>query len=424
MQTARGVLELRTYFGNALLDVQHVTKPRDIVLGEGNGADIFACADGLPEDNVSLLVRGEEGYSLRLLDGLEGAVSSGGRVRALKLLKKEDAVPLHDESKVVVKWAGVSVAMRFVAPPDKIEGRAFDFDLRFLNVLACVFLTMTTAIFSLQLYPYDADAIEELMLNPTVVAKLSEPPKPPEQQKAAEKMLERLQEKGGAKAPAAAGVAKPGPGKPTLRPGPPALADLPIFRALRKGGMAQVLGENGGIGGEVAQALDGLRNDRVAERDGLAVKGDPKSDGPGETLGLPNGDPQTKRAQDYGVDRCTGPHCKKKEYDVVIDDKGATQTGALAPELIRAVMHENRNAFRYCYERVLQVHKELEGVVKLQFVIGPFGQVLSVAVKDTTLKSKDVEQCLQSKVHALTFPKPLGGGVVIVNYPFVFKAPN
>jgi hypothetical protein len=36
--------------------------------------------------------------------------------------------------------------------------------------------------------------------------------------------------------------------------------------------------------------------------------------------------------------------------------------------------------------------------------------------------STDVQSCLLTKLRALQFPKPRGGGVVIVTYPFVFKS--
>jgi hypothetical protein len=32
-----------------------------------------------------------------------------------------------------------------------------------------------------------------------------------------------------------------------------------------------------------------------------------------------------------------------------------------------------------------------------------------------------VEQCLSRKIRSWSFPKPKGGGHVIVNYPFVFR---
>jgi hypothetical protein len=35
---------------------------------------------------------------------------------------------------------------------------------------------------------------------------------------------------------------------------------------------------------------------------------------------------------------------------------------------------------------------------------------------------RDVEGCLTDRIRRWIFPEPKGGGIVIVKYPFVFKA--
>ena len=56
----------------------------------------------------------------------------------------------------------------------------------------------------------------------------------------------------------------------------------------------------------------------------------------------------------------------------------------------------------------------------LQVVGAPLVQ--AATVKDATLQNADVQACLTTKVRGLVFPKPRGGGVVVVNYPFAFRA--
>jgi TonB family protein len=77
---------------------------------------------------------------------------------------------------------------------------------------------------------------------------------------------------------------------------------------------------------------------------------------------------------------------------------------------------------RYCYEVELQRNQNLEGRVMMTWVIGATGAVAKVVVKETTLNNAGVEECLRSKIMTWKFPPPAGGGVVEVNYPFVFKA--
>jgi hypothetical protein len=43
-------------------------------------------------------------------------------------------------------------------------------------------------------------------------------------------------------------------------------------------------------------------------------------------------------------------------------------------------------------------------------------------VDSSTLKSPSVEDCVVRRMQSWVFPKPKGGGMVIVNYPFVFTS--
>jgi hypothetical protein len=60
------------------------------------------------------------------------------------------------------------------------------------------------------------------------------------------------------------------------------------------------------------------------------------------------------------------------------------------------------------------------GKIVTKFTIAGDGSVGSSSVKASTMGSAAVEQCVASKFLKMTFPKPKGGGVVVVSYPFVF----
>ena len=55
------------------------------------------------------------------------------------------------------------------------------------------------------------------------------------------------------------------------------------------------------------------------------------------------------------------------------------------------------------------------------FTIAANGMVQSASVTETTLKNSEVERCITAKIRTWKFPKPKGGGIVIVKYPFIFK---
>ncbi len=103
-------------------------------------------------------------------------------------------------------------------------------------------------------------------------------------------------------------------------------------------------------------------------------------------------------------------------------EQSRSEQGRLDPKLIKNVIQENREGIRGCYERELQKHHTLSGTIKTHFIIGVNGSVTLATVKESTLHNRAVEDCIAHELEKMTFPKPAGGGVVIVNYPFMFQA--
>jgi TonB family protein len=60
--------------------------------------------------------------------------------------------------------------------------------------------------------------------------------------------------------------------------------------------------------------------------------------------------------------------------------------------------------------------------VSVSFTIDPTGAVGDASVFQSTMGNADVEQCLLTRIRRWKFPEPKGGGVCIINYPWVFKA--
>ena len=95
--------------------------------------------------------------------------------------------------------------------------------------------------------------------------------------------------------------------------------------------------------------------------------------------------------------------------------------GSLDKEIIRRVVREHMAQIRYCYEKELNRTPGLKGKVVQKWVISASGSVQSATVAQTTMKNRAVESCMSRKIRSWKFPKPKGGGIVIVNYPFIFK---
>ncbi|MBX7117206.1 MAG: AgmX/PglI C-terminal domain-containing protein [Myxococcaceae bacterium] len=96
--------------------------------------------------------------------------------------------------------------------------------------------------------------------------------------------------------------------------------------------------------------------------------------------------------------------------------------GGLDKGAIRSVIKAGVPSIRQCYETsLLQQSKLGEGKVELKLVISASGRVSKAVVNTSTLADPPTEQCMVSVASTWEFPKPKGGGVVIVKYPFVFK---
>jgi len=108
----------------------------------------------------------------------------------------------------------------------------------------------------------------------------------------------------------------------------------------------------------------------------------------------------------------------------VVGPDGGTQAspgprGSLDKEIIRRVIRRHINEVRWCYESELSKDPLLGGRVTVRFTIAASGQISASALESSTMGNARVESCVVQAVRRWEFPKPLGGGVVNVSYPFV-----
>ncbi len=97
-----------------------------------------------------------------------------------------------------------------------------------------------------------------------------------------------------------------------------------------------------------------------------------------------------------------------------------TVTGYLDKEVIRGVIRSHIPEVKDCYERELNKVPDLFGEVWVEFTIAASGEVFDANVLEkSTTRHAPVEACTAAAVRRWRFPKPVGGGVVIVTYPFV-----
>lgn len=108
--------------------------------------------------------------------------------------------------------------------------------------------------------------------------------------------------------------------------------------------------------------------------------------------------------------------------------------GALDKSLIDAVIKRNMAQIRYCYQCELTKNPTLGGKITVKVVIAKDGTVSSAVIKTGTGENgqaftswnnseagQKIGEAICERFLKFQFPQPKGGGIVIVNYPFIFS---
>lgn len=102
-------------------------------------------------------------------------------------------------------------------------------------------------------------------------------------------------------------------------------------------------------------------------------------------------------------------------------DFGMDGSGRLDKRIVKQYIRKQIASIRWCYQRAFQKNQELEGKMTVQFIISANGKVISSKVLTSNLGDAELDNCVAGKVLNWKFPAPEGGGIVKVNYPFVFR---
>jgi len=199
-----------------------------------------------------------------------------------------------------------------------------------------------------------------------------------------------------------------------------------IFGGKGPNGMATLFGTNG-LGGALQAALGGIKGTTVGDAGGvlgMGLKGSGGGGGgTGNTLGI--GSVGTKGVAggqgSYGTGVTLGG---KKSADIQIAASDPEISGSIDRELIRRVVRSHIDQLRYCYEVQLTKNPKLSGKVAVKWVVTEQGTVSSSVVAQTTTGNNELDTCVAGRVLTWVFPKPKGGGVAVVTYPFIFKEPG
>lgn len=193
--------------------------------------------------------------------------------------------------------------------------------------------------------------------------------------------------------------------------------------------LASLFGRDTALGTDAENVLGGLLGNQIGEAYGVGGLGlvgtGSGGGGTGEgTIGLGNLGTIGKGGgggDGSGYGRGAGGlRGRKARAPDVIPGQAAVR-GSLDKEIIRRIIRRHINEVKYCYEQELVKKPDLQGRIAVQFTIAATGQVVASVMQQSSVGSPRVENCVVQAVRRWEFPKPLGGGIVIVTYPFVFN---
>jgi pSer/pThr/pTyr-binding forkhead associated (FHA) protein/outer membrane biosynthesis protein TonB len=451
------VLEMRIYWGEVLLAMHHYIKPKRITIGENRKTNFFISSEGLPVEEFPIIRYQDDEYTLAFCQGMDGEVEIEGNLQSLAALRGS-SVARKDEiegtynlklpmtARALLHWGGATIALRFVPPTTPVKTTfSQNIDIQYVNMLLVSIFFHLAGITTLVVYPHDADALRvDLFDEPDRFAQLVL--EAPQENKSTADLLEKLKknveekkveiEKKVEKKVEEVKLTKvnvpqnvPKPQKTQEQRKQEVAAKFQkLFSGTGAsgGGAGSLLG--GGGGGSLAGTLSNVIGTAGAGSAGAGIAGlGIRGTGPmtGGGIGTSRGIAgigTSGRLGGGGMAYGSGVGLGAKKDSSMISLSTPVVMGALPPEVIKKVIDENKNQIRYCYESELQRNQNLEGRVMMTWVIAATGAVAKTSVKESTLKNDNVERCIGAKIRGWRFPPPAGGGIVEVNYPFVFRA--
>jgi len=442
-------LELRFRWGDQIL-AEQLLGPKhkgEFKIGSAAGVD-FTVGDqrlGAPSF-VLVSADGAGGFTLRITGQMTGELERKGRIVTLLqaiesgiATREDDAynIALEPDDIVLVDVGGVVVDLCFQPVPPKVLVPLTErLDWTALNIFLLVFFFAGLLVVAAVTRAASGEEFtDELSGNTAVLTKLLV--KPPEMQKNPFiEQLNKAKEKGEApaafqgtegqmgkkNAPNRDAKASPKAIDPNSKDQARLIAQR-IFGGKGNAGIATLFGR-AGLGGSLQAAMGHMTGSTVGDAGGvlgMGLKGSGGGGGgTGNTIGI--GAVGTRGVAGgegkYGTGIGMG---KKTSADISITQSDPEVQGSMDPELIRRVVRSHHDQLKYCYDNALTRNPKLTGKVSIRWIITEAGTVASSNVVSSTTNTPDLDRCIAGRVLTWIFPKPKGGGVAVVTYPFVFK---
>ena len=434
-------VEVTLSWGHDIVGVKRLRDVPKVVIGSSDTADFFVPLESVASSSNFDVLRSSQGggWHVRFTQKMNGTVARGANEVPLSQaggVPDSDAmsIPLTDDTRVTLNIGQFSLQIRPV-PRSRFIPLAPIFDLLWANTALVSMFLMATMASVVVLLPIGVDNLDDdLLTNPSKFQTLILKPPPKDNallkklagSKSSEAKAKNKEGKAGdkklAKTEQGKAAAKKIPDKPTDAQVVANKMDQ-LFGG-KKGGLAAIFGETQG-GDALTAALGGIDGAKVAGAgDGsLGVKGGgPGGGGTGtNTFGVGKVGTRGKGSGESGYGAGEGGLGTKGDHEVTMTQGSPMVMGSLDKEIIRRIVQEHASQIRYCYEHELTRTPGIFGKIMMKWVISGEGKVNQSQVAESQMKNSNVEQCIARKIQGWVFPKPKGGGIVVVSYPFVFK---
>jgi len=431
-------IEVTLRWGGTVTDVKRFKNKPTFSIGKEKTDDLFVPLDG---GSMNLVTSQQgQGWKVRFREGMSGNVSRGDASAPLAqsgAVPDGDgrAIPLTDDTVVSIGVGYHTLEVRAVPKSRMVPIIPF-FDALWANAALVTLFAASAMIATTVFYPVGMDNLDDdLLTNPTKFQTMILKP-PPKDNSFLNKLKGPKEQKMAAKNDQGkAGDKKADPKKDQGKMA--TKAKEPTNEEVVAGKMAALFGDKGSAGiasifdsdakgGALEAALGGIDGAKVAAgygAGGLGLRGGgPGGGGVGVgTLGTGKIGTRGRGSGDGAYGSGEGGLGKKSDRDISMTTGTPVILGSLDPEIIRRIVREHAGQIRYCYESELTRTPGLYGKIVMKWVINGEGKVMQATTAETQMKNANVENCLASRIKTWVFPKPKGGGIVIVNYPFVFK---
>jgi TonB family protein len=473
VETGAPAVEVVVMWGDrSVLHVEHLSPPRDFYVGEGAGVGFMIGSEVLGTERMAVVTAAGYGPAAVIPPGATGTVTvgdqvmsieelrAGGKLQPSPVMSGAEQYVLPQGATARIQYKGFTFVSKGVSAGRKVVGSFMDALAPLLGLLLYIgAVAVFAVVFLTILYfspPMGAGLNFDVLDENSRLVQFALDAEALQEEELPEFLQEQNNDDEGGKGKRHKGeegqMGKKEAKKTNNRYGiegpeenpDPHMAREEAREQARTAGILGVLqqttgawnsptspfGRDTALGNDPMSALGALMGDQIGENfgfGGLGLRGTGRGGGgTGEgTIGLGNLGTIGHGAgggSGSGYGRGAGGFSGREARVPQIRSGAADVRGSLSREVIRRVIQRHINEVRFCYEQELNQRPDLEGRVTVSFIISPAGAVQSATVANSTMGNSRVESCISGAVRRWSFPAPEGGGIVVVNYPFMLSA--